>query len=394
MISTRANSLLSNPSAIMTGYQMWSENPFSEQNPNGILNFGIAENHLMEDEILSILGETHTLHSKYIHYAPLFGIEELRQSYSKFSKKYLKIDIDLESVVVQTGVTSLCESLSYVLFDTDDEILIPAPYYTGFKYDFEGRFKCKLVPIPLDNFKHNINMFKKFITSKTKGLIITHPHNPTGEVLDNNYLKYCIEFSQENNLHLICDEVYALSRHNLDKDFNSILNIETSYPNIHHLYGMAKDFTLAGLKCGFFTSKNLDVINAMKQVSYFHPVSTLTQLAVSKILSSNQLDSFFRTSVQKIRGNLDYINKECPELVFNKPDSGIFFIADFTQYLVENSFTAEKQLHEKLLNQYGINITPGKALGLERPGYFRICYAKKESELKEFCKRINNILIS
>ena len=72
MISKRAEKLIKNPSAIMTGYKKWSQNPFNVDNPNGILNFGIAENHLMEDEILNLLNIKYQLNSKHIHYAGFY----------------------------------------------------------------------------------------------------------------------------------------------------------------------------------------------------------------------------------------------------------------------------------------------------------------------------------
>lgn len=394
MISKRAEKLINNPSAIMTGYQKWSQNPFNADNPEGILNFGIAENHLMEDEILSLLNVKFELDSKHIHYATLYGLEKLRISYANFMKSYLNIDLDYENIVTQIGVTSLCESLSFVLFDQDDEILIPAPYYTGFQYDFEGRFNCKLIPVQLNQNEHQIGMFDKYITNKTKAILLTHPHNPTGEILTKEFLEYCIQVSKDNALHLISDEVYALSRHDLNKNFTSILDIKSNYQNIHQLYGVAKDLTLAGFKCGFFTSKNEDVINAMKSVSYFHPVSTITQVAVSKLLENKDLKYFFEKSAQKIRNNLNFIKEKCPNLKIQNPKAGIFFIIDLRDFLENNSFKAETNLYEKLINEYGLNITPGQAMGLDRPGFFRVCYAKKENELIEFCKRINRLLIT
>lgn len=394
MISKRAEKLIKNPSAIMTGYKKWSQNPFNVDNPNGILNFGIAENHLMEDEILNLLNIKYQLNSKHIHYATLYGIEELRNSYSKFVKRYLDIDLAPEDIVTQTGVTSLCESLSFVLFDKEDEVLIPAPYYTGFQYDFEGRFNCKLIPVQLNQGEHQIGMFDKFITNKTKAILLTHPHNPTGEILTQEFLSYCIKLTKDNDLHLICDEVYALSRHDLSNKFTSVFNIKTDYQNIHHLYGVAKDLTLAGFKCGFFTSKNKDVLNAMKSVSYFHPVSTLTQIAISELLENNELINFFEKSANKISENLNFVKKNCPNLKIQEPKAGIFFIADLSYFLESDSFEAEINLYDILLNEYGINITPGQAMGLDRPGFFRVCYAKKETELNEFCKRINHLLIT
>jgi len=376
----------------MIGYKKWNENPFSSDNTQGVLNFGIAENHLVENEILELLEDV-KLPAKYIHYSPLYGIDELREAFVKYSKEHLKIDLHVDQIVTQCGVSALCESLSYILFDEHDEILIPAPYYTGFKYDFEARFKCKLVPVELENFIHSVDQFEKNISKNTKAILLTNPHNPLGSILSEQVLREFIDLSEKHGLHLISDEVYAMTR-NSKTDFTSIMQIDSKYQNIHMLYGMAKDFTLAGLKCGYFISKNETVVNAMKQVSYFHPVSTQTQLTISQLLINQSLSTFFEKSYHKISLNLQKITDHCKLLSIHKPNSGIFFLADFRKHLSSQSFKAETELFQYFINGLKINITPGKELGLKTPGYFRICYARKEIELDEFIKRMNNFLES
>lgn len=392
MISNRANRLVQNPSAIMVGYAKWKENPWSLDNQSGVLNFAIAENHLMEEDILFLLAKKVDLKNEHIHYCNLFGTIELREAFSGFAKKYLNLKLDPENVICQTGVTSLCESLSFCLFDEDDEILVPAPLYPGFYYDFAGRFNCKIKEVQLKDYKHTIEPFKEALSAKTKGILLTHPHNPLGEVLDKNFLTEIVDFAKENNLHLISDEVYTLSRHNLDERFTSTFHIKTDYHNIHYLYGMAKDFTLAGLKCGFFTSKNNEVLNAMKSVSYFHTVPSNTQLIVAKLLSEENLLEFFEKSINKIKLNLDLIKNKITKLKFIEPKAGIFFLADLREQLSQNTFEAEEELFHKMIDEVGIIMIPGKELGLSEPGFFRICYAKKEDELNEFIHRMKKFL--
>ncbi len=40
---------------------------------------------------------------------------------------------------------------------------------------------------------------------------ICHPHNPTGEILAQDFLKEALDFCKEKDIHLITDEIYALS---------------------------------------------------------------------------------------------------------------------------------------------------------------------------------------
>lgn len=44
-----------------------------------------------------------------------------------------------------------------------------------------------------------------------KGLILTSPQNPLGIIYSEEELRMCIDWAKTNGLHLISDEIYALS---------------------------------------------------------------------------------------------------------------------------------------------------------------------------------------
>lgn len=51
----------------------------------------------------------------------------------------------------------------------------------------------------------------KNATCKIRGLVIANPHNPLGRCYPKSTLEACIKFCNAKNLHLISDEVFALS---------------------------------------------------------------------------------------------------------------------------------------------------------------------------------------
>lgn len=46
---------------------------------------------------------------------------------------------------------------------------------------------------------------------RVKGLILTSPQNPLGIIYSEEELRMCIDWAKTNGLHLISDEIYALS---------------------------------------------------------------------------------------------------------------------------------------------------------------------------------------
>lgn len=394
-ISKRASALIANPSPIVVGHLKCVDDPFAIDNPKGFLNFGIAQNHLMQKEIVNFIDSNHFFNEQDIHYNPGFGKESLRVAFSDFAEKFLNISgMDVNNITVQTGVSSLCESLAYCLFDEGDTLLMPAPYYSGFIYDFARRFKVNIEFVelePKNDFKHNLNDFVKHIEmTNPKAILITHPYNPTGESLNKSFYEPIIELCKKRDIHIISDEIYALSR--LDgSSHHSLLNY--NYENIHFLYGMAKDFTLAGLKVGFFYTRNPDLSKAMQSVSYFYTTSTQTQNTIELLLKDHDFIKSFTIKNQKsINNTYQNLISSLPNLLHTKPDAGIFFLANFSHLLKENSLKGEIDLFNFFLDELKIHMTPGSAMGMQERGMFRVCFAKEESNVREYIKRMSKVL--
>lgn len=393
-ISNRAQTIVSNPSPIVTGHIKSQTDPYSNENKSGYLNFGIAQNHLMEKEITEFIKKNNYFTHEDIHYNPGHGKEKLRTTFSKFCQEFLNISsMNPELITVQSGVSALCESLSFCLFDQEDTLLMPAPYYSGFIYDFGGRFNVNLEFVelnPIENFKHNEKTFIDAINKyKPKAVLLTHPYNPTGEVLKKEFYNSIINYCAENDIHIISDEIYALTRLN-NTEHESLL--EHPYENIHFLYGMAKDFTLAGLKIGFFYTRNKELSDAMQAVSYFHTTSTQTQNTVEHLLSDfNFIQQFIKSNQQKIKCTYEKITTQLPALEHVWPEAGIFFVANFKKLLKENTIKAEIELFNYFLNELKINMTPGHAMGMSDYGYFRVCFVHNENAVDEFIKRFKTL---
>lgn len=393
MISQRARKLARNPSAIVRGHLACLEDPFSLENRQGYVNFGIAENHVMDDLLLPIFEKPIELEKEHIQYCDLRGVESSRLKMVDFFSKYLGIpDMDPEKLLINNGVSSLCESISFSLFDEGDQILIPAPYYTGFEHDFTKRFKCEFIPVQLDperNFQHDIEPFKNALKAyrNIKGILLTHPHNPTGEILNEDFQNEIVQLAKDHDLHLICDEIYALSQHNEVDHASLYQKAREKGAKAHFLYGMAKDFCLAGFKIGFFYSDFDEVSEAMSASSYFYPVASITQLYLEKLVSDDDfLINYLEQNRIRLRVRQERIIKELPEFKFIKDSAAMFMLIDLSHKCQD--LEDEAKLFKLLMEKYKINITPGLEQGLNIPGYFRVCYAREDSHIEEFIKRM------
>lgn len=395
-LSKRAQNLIGNPSQIVLGHIRCAQDPYSLQNPKGYLNFGTAENHLVSELLLPRLNSNLHHNETHIQYNKVFGTDEFRAVAASFFEKYLGLrKVNAENIVVQCGVSAICESLSYAMFDEDDILLIPTPYYTGFDHDFKLRFKVKFEYVhlnPQEDFTHQISLFEKAYAAisdkdRIKGVLITTPHNPTGEVLSDDFSQKIVSFCKEKKLSLISDEIYALS--NLENNpHHSLFQLAIeSGVDAHFLYGMAKDFALAGAKVGFYYSTNEQMIRAMQDLSYFHTVGTPTQLAIQKILGDHQfLDNFIPENQKRLKTIPLILQNQLSQLKFIAPKAGLFMLLDLSKWCI--TFEDEAKVFSLLLEKYKINLSPGKNLGLQKPGFFRVCFAQKRENVLELIIRL------
>lgn len=402
MISNRAEILFKETPPLVVAHFKCAEDPYHpDNNPNGYINFGTAENFLVEKELLDKIAETPALQAKHLHYTYPWGSPELRQSYTSFLKKFLNIQcIDAESVAVGCGLSSIIEILSYSIFNEGDKVLTISPLYNGFYHDFETRFKAKItLSHSLDyQGKLDLNALRQDIErERPRVLLINNPHNPLGYTYSANEVRSIIELAKEYEIKIIADEVYANSDFG-EKKFTSFLDPQFEDINyqdsIYHLYGMAKDFALSGFKVGFFASTDKRVTQAVQSVAYFHTVSTQTQHTVTHLINDHQWCSqLFKKNKGRLSESFEILNQKLHDLGIGHfpSESGIFTMIDLSSYLKEKTSEAEMELFNYLIDDLKISITPGQFFGSSELGYFRVCYAKPQKVLLTFLKRLEKI---
>ena len=110
---------------------------------------------------------------------------------------------------------------------------------------------------------------KAFEDAKARGvnvraLLICNPHNPLGRCYTREALVELLRLCGRKSIHLISDEIYALSTYGREDDepetFTSVLSIDVKglvdREHVHVLYGMSKDFGAAGMRLGCVVSWN------------------------------------------------------------------------------------------------------------------------------------------
>ena len=336
-------------------------------------------------------------------YTAVDGTVELKKAIVEKFKRENNLSYKTDEITVGAGGKHVIYNLMMATLNKGDEVLIPAPYWVSYP-DIVLLAGGKPVVMECDEkqgFKINPSDLEKFITPKTKWIILNSPSNPTGACYTEKDIKEIAKvLEKHSHVYILSDDIYEHVTYEGFKFF-TIAQIESLKERVLTMNGVSKAYSMTGWRIGYAAGPK-EIIKAIAKIqsqSTTNP-SSISQAASVEALSGTQdfikkrADSFQerRDFVVKALNDIDGINclnpdgafyvfPSCKELMGKKDPSGkeIKSDTDFVQSLLENS---------------GIAVVQGSAFGLE--GFFRISYATSMENLKKamdkisiFCKSLN-----
>jgi aspartate aminotransferase len=211
----------------------------------------------------SFLNAVNLADIKVLEYSHSAGNESYRKKLCNYYKEY-SINVDYTDILITCGGSEAIEIALMTCFNSGDEIIIPEPFYAN----YNGFSKAADVVIkPIRSYIETgfalppIADFEKQITSKTKGIMICNPGNPTGYLYTKEELLALKELVKKHNLFLLSDEVYREFCYD-GKEYVSVMHLQGIEENVILLDSISKRYSACGARIGALISKNKDVINA------------------------------------------------------------------------------------------------------------------------------------
>ncbi|CAI7632653.1 unnamed protein product, partial [Penicillium viridicatum] len=393
-------------------------------NPTGYINVGVAENALMQDDLLDFINTTNLdLPSKYLTYNQGGGgSSRLKRAMCGFLNRHLHpvAQLDPEHLMVTNGVSPAIEHVSWAFADPGEGILLGRPYYGIFVTDISMRPQARVVAVNFDGvdpfsidithkYEQALLDYQQNTGKKVRGLMLCNPHNPLGRCYPRNVIIRLMQLCQKYRIHLISDESYALSvwentvdQHPPPIPFESVLSIELNGiidPRlVHVLWGMSKDFGANGVRLGVIISQaNRDFHLALKGPCIYSHASGITDHLVSLLLENTQFtDSYIQQNQKKLSESYAYAvgfmrqhgieyAPGCNAAFFMWLNLGKIYRKLYPE-ISENEDVGEKVM-QQLLEQR-VCLTSGATLGSEQDGWFRIVFSHPRAYLNEALQRI------
>ncbi len=197
--------------------------------------------------------------NKVLEYGNSKGDIRLRQSMVEYYKRK-NIFVQPENIQITTGGSEALIFAMICISDVGEEIIVFEPFYTNYN-SFARMADINLVPIPTkaENGYHlpDKKAIEKKITSKTRGILLATPNNPTGTVYTKEEMEKIAEVTKKHDLFFLSDEVYREFIY--EGVHTSIMHIEGIEDRAILLDSISKRYSACGARIGCLASKNKEI---------------------------------------------------------------------------------------------------------------------------------------
>lgn len=143
-------------------------------------------------------------------YCDAKGVFSARKAVMQYTQQREIEGVTIDDIFIGNGVSELIMMSMQGLLNSGDEILVPAPDYPLWTaaVTLSGGSAVHYVKDEQSDWYPDLTDMRTKITSKTKGIVVINPNNPTGAVYPQEILEGIVELAREFNLILFADEIY------------------------------------------------------------------------------------------------------------------------------------------------------------------------------------------
>jgi aspartate/methionine/tyrosine aminotransferase len=324
-------------------------------------------------------GSRERFETQWLGYTEAPGAPYLRESVAKIYKTITADDV-LMLASAEEGIFVLYHALA----GPGDHIIVEAPCYeSAIQLARSTGASVSLWQRSFENgWAHDMRALEAMITPATRVIYINTPHNPTGINMPRAVLDQIMDLARARGIVVFCDEVYRELEHDPATTLPAACDL---YENAISLGSMSKSYGLAGLRLGWYATRNREVLQRALHFKYY---TTICNSAPSEFLS----DVALRHRHVLVERNRAIVQRNLPLLTaFLNAHDGLFEWVEptaspilFARFKVPDVRAA----CEDIVAKTGVLLLPGDVY--DQQGFVRMGYGR--TNMPEALERLDAYL--
>ncbi len=335
------------------------------------------------------------IEQNFTHYPPVAGIQELRETVAHYFSQRYKTTIEPQQVIVTTGAKQAIINVFLALLNPGDEVLLPVPYWVSYYPMLQmAQAQVRFIPTTIENqFKVTPEQLERYLTIKTRLLILNSPNNPTGSVYTQEEISQLAEVLEKfPHVFILSDEIYDLIW--FDALPGSWMREERLRWRVILIHGVSKAFAMTGWRIGFAIGLP-ELIEGCERIQgqFTSGACHISQkAAVAAFKKSLQDAENMRKTFQQRRDFVvDFIKKHLPQWRFATPQGAFYLYPDVQWYFGRRSpkgrlLNNNDDLVEALLEEAHVAVVSGSGFGTKE--HIRLSFAASQETLQKALERI------
>ncbi len=324
----------------------------------------------------------------HVHYTAALGLPQLREAIAAFYAERYGVGLDPARVIVTAGASAALLLALAVVVNPGDEILLTDPGYPcnrHFVRLLEGMPRALAVG-PETDYQPTAEQIGKAWSSRTKGLLVASPANPTGTMLADDTLAALARTVAERQGVMIVDEIYHGLTYGMDA--KTVLGLTDDAFVVN---SFSKYFNMTGWRLGWLIAPAEYVrdIEKLAQNLYISPSAPAQHAALAAF--APETIALLEQRRAEFQARRDFLMPALTRLGFRipAPPRGAFYLYADVSELAKDSYA----LALRLIEEAGVAVTPGLDFGDNAPArHMRFAYTTAREKLAEGVTRIARFL--
>jgi L-glutamine---4-(methylsulfanyl)-2-oxobutanoate aminotransferase len=334
------------------------------------------------------------LHDDYNQYSVTWGAPVLREAISQKARKYNRIEADPEkNVVVTCGTTEAMVASELAALDPGDELVILDPHYENYAPDaIISGARPRYCELDEENsFALDEEKLKRVFSSKTRGIVLNTPLNPTGKVFEKKELRLIADLCNDYDAVCFSDEIYEYILYD-GAEHMSIGSLPSMRDRTVTISGFSKTYSVTGWRVGYAIA-SAELMSAIKKVHDFVTVGAPHPLQIACAAALSLPDSYYDELRKEYNAKRNMLLQWLETIGFNcvRPRGAYYIWSDFEEL---DSKRDDVQFSRFLVEKVGVAVVPGSSFfyrSKKRNKKVRFTFSKRQKTLESACKKLERV---